>query len=179
MPVLIIYNLCIIIGPLFNVVFIIMKPDDRALARRQIDKRLAPLRDSDALTRPPRGWIKSIRESLGMTTAQLGRRLGVSQPRVTAVEKGELEGSLTLDSLAKAAHALDCRLVYALVPREPLSETILKRAKRKARSKLASTGHSMALEAQSVEPEAEAEHLQRLTHRLLDKAGSDLWDEDE
>ena len=156
-----------------------MSPDDRALARRQLDKRLAPLRDSEALTRPPRGWIKAIREALGMTTAQLAGRLGVSQPRITAMEKGEIQGSLTIESLEKAAHALDCRLVYALIPREPLSDTIHKRAARKARSKLASTGHSMALEAQSVDRETEAEQLERLTRRLLDKAGSELWDEDE
>lgn len=156
-----------------------MGPNDRALARRQLDKRLAPLRGSEALTRPPRGWIKSIREALGMTTAQLARRLGVSQPRVTAMEKGEIRGSLTMESLEKAAQALDCRLVYAFIPREPLSDTIQRRAESKARSKLASTGHSMALEAQSVDRETEAEQLERLTRQLLDKAGSELWDEDE
>lgn len=129
--------------------------------------------------RPPRGWIKAIREALGMTTAQLARRLNVSQPRVTAMEKGEIQRSLTLDSLEKAAHALDCRVVCALVPREPLSDTIRKRAERKARSKLASTGHTMALEAQSVDSKTEAEQLERLTRQLLDKAGSELWEEDE
>lgn len=156
-----------------------MDPKNRALARRQLDKRLAALRDSEALTRPPRGWIKSIREALGMTSAQLARRLGVSQPRVTAMERGEVQGTLTLDSLEKAALALDCRLVYALVPREPLGDTIRKRAKLKARSKLASTDHTMALEAQSVDEETEAEQLERLTRRLLEKAGSELWDEGE
>ena len=156
-----------------------MNPADRALARRQLDKRLAPLRNSEALTRPPRGWIKSIREALGMTAAQLARRLGVSQPRVTAMEKGEVQGTLTLDNLEKAAHALDCRLEYVLIPRDPLSDTIRKRAERKARAILATTGHSMVLEAQSVDGEAEAEQLERLTRRLLDKTGSALWDEDE
>lgn len=156
-----------------------MKPDQRALARRQLDKRLGPLRDSDALTRPPRGWIKSIREALGMTASQLARRLGVSQPRVTALEKGEIQGSLTLDSLEKAAQALDCRLVYALIPREPLVDTIAKRAHLKARRKLVLAGHSMALEAQSVDPDTESEQLERLTRQLLEKGGSGLWEEDE
>lgn len=156
-----------------------MDSRNRALARRQLDKRLAPLRDSEALTRPPRGWIKSIREALGMTSAQLARRLGVSQPRVTTMEQSEIKGTLTLDSLEKAAQALDCRLVYALVPRQPLGETIQKRARRKARSKMASTDHTMALEDQSLDQEAEAEQLERLIRRLLDKASSELWDEDE
>lgn len=156
-----------------------MRSQDRALARRHLDKRLQELRSQEAGERPPRGWIKAIREALGMTTAQLARRLGVSQPRISAMEKGEAQGSLTLESLEKAAHALDCRLVYALVPREPLSEAVRRRAAEKARRKLASTSHSMALEAQSVDGETEAEQLERLTQRLLDRAGAELWDEDE
>ena len=44
-----------------------------------------------------------------MTARQLGQRLGVSQPRVTAIEKAEAEGALTLQSLEKAANALNAR----------------------------------------------------------------------
>lgn len=156
-----------------------MRSEDRALARRQLDKRLAELRELEAFSRPPRGWIKAIREALGMTTAQLARRLGVSQPRVTALEKGEIQGSLTLESLEKAAHALDCRLVYALVPRKPLVDTVREQAQRKARNKLASTSHSMVLEAQAVDRETEAEQVDRLAQQLEAKAGAALWDDDE
>lgn len=156
-----------------------MRAEDRALARRQLDKRLNGLRSAESFARPPRGWIKAIREALGMTTAQLARRLGVSQPRVTAMEKGEIHGSLTLESLEKAAHALDCRLVYALIPRDPLTETVRRRAEARARDKLASTSHSMALEAQSVDRETEAEQVERLARRLEEKAGPALWDDDE
>ncbi len=150
---------------------------DRALARRQLDKKLAALRGHEAFARPRRGWIKSIREALGMTAKQLGQRLGVSQPRVTAIEKAEAEGALTLESLEKAANALDCQLVYALVPREPLNVTLRKRAERKARAMMAATGHSMALEAQAIDKEAEAEQFEELVRRLLDKAGSEMWDD--
>lgn len=156
-----------------------MRSQDRALARKHLDKRLQQLPSLESFDRPPRGWIKAIREALGMTTAQMARHLGVSQPRISAMEKGEVRGALTLESLEKAAHALDCRLVYALVPREPLSETVKRRAEEKARRELASTSHSMALEAQSVDSEAEAEQLERLTQRLLDKAGPELWEEDQ
>ena len=155
-----------------------MRAEDRALARRQLDKRLAELRELAAFSRPPRGWVKAIREALGMTTAQLARRLGVSQPRVTAMEKGEIQGSLTLESLEKAAHAMDCRLVYALVPREPLADAVRKQAVRKARNKLASTSHSMVLEAQAVDQEFEAEQIERLAYRLQERAGAALWDDE-
>ncbi|MBS0312545.1 MAG: helix-turn-helix domain-containing protein, partial [Proteobacteria bacterium] len=66
-----------------------MCPSDRASARRQLDKRLSQLGNIEALTRPPRGWVKAIREALGMTSAQLAKRMGVSQPRVFTLEQAE------------------------------------------------------------------------------------------
>jgi len=155
-----------------------MRTEDRAAARRQLDKRLNLLRNSEALTRPSRGWIKAIREALGMTTGQLAKRIGVSQPRAVAIENAEMKGSITLDSLERAAHALDCRLVYALVPRRPLEELVRERAERLACKRLESTRHSMALEAQNVDATDEQEQLKRTIRRLLDKAGSELWAED-
>ncbi len=101
-----------------------------AVARRQLDKRLNLLRNMKGLARPSRGWIKAIREALGMTTAQLAKRIGVSQPRAVAIEKAEAESAITLNSLERAARALDCRLVYALVPRDPLEELVSARAQR-------------------------------------------------
>jgi len=148
-----------------------MRYSDRAIARRQLDKRLNPLRDSNKFTRPPRGWIKAIREALGMTTAQLAQRIGVSQPRV----KAEKNASITLDSLERAARALDCRVVYALVPRKPLDDMVAERAHIVARKRLQSTRHSMALEAQSVDRSDEEEHLKRLREQLIRKSGSELW----
>ncbi|WP_026301135.1 MULTISPECIES: mobile mystery protein A [unclassified Thioalkalivibrio] len=155
-----------------------MRAEDRATARRKLDQRLGALGNAQAQT-PPRGWIKAIREALGMTTAQLAARLGVSQPRVVAIEKAEAKKAITLDSLERAAQALDCRLVYTLVPRKPLEELAEDRAKAEARKRLQSTSHSMALEAQSVTGADEEEQLKRLTKRLLEKAGSDLWEDDE
>lgn len=155
-----------------------MRSEDRATARRQLDKRLNILKNPDTLSRPPRGWIKAIREALGMTTAQLARRLGVSQPRTVAIEKAEISGSITLDTLERAAHALDCRLVYALVPRKPLADLVEDRARVLAKQRLETTRHSMALEAQNVDKADEDEQLKRLARKLVEKAGSELWEED-
>jgi len=155
-----------------------MRYEDRASARRQLDKRLNIQSISDAFVRPPRGWIKAIREALGMTTAQLARRIGVSQPRVIAIEKAEKQGSITLDSLERAARALDCQVVYALIPKKPLNELVKERAQIVAEKRLQSTRHSMALEAQSVSKSDEKEQLRRLGERLIKKAGSGLWDDE-
>ena len=155
-----------------------MRQSDRATARRQLDKRLNSIRYSNVFTRPPRGWIKAIRESLGMTTSQLARRIGVSQPRVIAIEKAEKNASITLDSLERAARAMDCRVVYALIPRKPLDDLVAERAHAVAEKRLQSTRHSMALEAQNVDRSDEEEHLKRLSEQLIRKAGSELWKED-
>lgn len=155
-----------------------MRPQERASARKQLDNRLNSWRNIDALARPPRGWIKAIREALGMTTAQLGQRIGVSQPRAVAIEKAEVSGAISLGSLERAAQALDCQLVYAFVPREPLERLAHERAGLLAKRRLASTKHSMALEAQSVDPADEEEQLRELTKRLLEKSGSALWEDE-
>lgn len=153
-----------------------MRSQDRKTARRQLDKRLNILSYSDSLLSPSRGWIKAIREALGMTTAQLAQRIGVSQPRVVAIEKAEKNKSITLGSLERAARALDCRVVYALVPRKPLNDLVEERARAIAKQRLQSTQHSMALEAQSVDKSDEEEQLKHLSEGLIKKAGSKLWE---
>jgi predicted DNA-binding mobile mystery protein A len=152
-----------------------MRAQDRTSARRQLDKRLRSL-DPATLARPPRGWVKAIREALGMTAKQLGARLGVSQVRALALEKAEASGSVTLASLERAAHALDCQLVYVLVPRKPLEDLVEDRASELARRRLQSTRHTMALEDQSVDTGDDDDQLKRLTRELIHKAGSALWD---
>jgi predicted DNA-binding mobile mystery protein A len=155
-----------------------MRAKDRARARRQLDKRLNVLVNPDALARPPRGWVKAIREALGMTADQLGRRMAVTKQRALELEESEARGAVTLESLERAAHALDCRLVYALVPRMPLDDIVQERATRLARKQLRATGHNMALEDQAVDPADEEEQLRRLSQDLIDKSGSVLWEDE-
>lgn len=154
-----------------------MRPKERLAARRQLDKRLNLLQDTESLAPPPRGWIRAIRDALGMTTAQLGKRVSVSQPRIIEMEKAEAKGTITLDSLERAARALNCRLVYAFVPNKPLEEIVAERARLHAEKRLAATRHSMALEAQDVEPGDEHEQLQRLIRQLVEQPGSSLWED--
>ena len=155
-----------------------MKAAQRASARKQIDKRLNALRNADGLSTPPRGWIKAIREALGMTSTQLGRRLGVRQPTVLGYEKAEASKSITLESLERAASALDCRLVYVLVPRQSLESLVEERAREVAGKRMQSVSHSMALEGQRVEARDEREQLDQLASELIDQPGSALWDDE-
>lgn len=151
-----------------------MRAQDRVTARRQLDKRLNALRNSD-FARPPRGWIKANRDALGMTTKQLAKRIGVVQSRAVDIEKAEVTGSITLDSLVRAARALDCELVYALVPRKPLQEMVTERAHALAMNSVKAARHSMALEDQSVGEEDEREQVKKLAKQLAEKSSSKLW----
>jgi predicted DNA-binding mobile mystery protein A len=153
-----------------------MRAQERASARKQLDKRLNILKNVDILARPSHGWIKAIRESFGMTTTQLGKRLSISQPGVISIEKAEASKSITLESLERVAQALDCRLVYALVPRKPLQRLVEDRANELAKKHLRATSHSMALEDQRVDEANEQAHLKKLVQTLLDQSGSALWE---
>src|ERR1700734_4038782 len=119
-------------------------------AIRHLDKRFAALRPLANSARPPKGWLRALRDALGMTTAQFGRRLGVSQPRIIELEQSEASGGVTLNTLQRAAEALGCRLVYALVPERPLADTVREQAESVAGRQLAAVEHNMRLEDQAV-----------------------------
>jgi predicted DNA-binding mobile mystery protein A len=146
------------------------------LAADQIDRRFEDIRPlMTQLARPQRGWIKAIREGLGMTSAQLATRMGIRQPSVAELEKSEAEKRVTLASLERVAEALDCRLVYMLVPNQPLSERLTKRADEMAEEQLAAVNQTMKLEKQSVANVRQREILKsRIIQALLDKP-SRLW----
>lgn len=152
-----------------------MRSQERLTARRQLDKRLAALQRA-SFARPPRGWIKAIREALGMTTAQLAQRIGVGQSRAFDIEKAEVSGSLTLGSLERAAHALDCELVYALVPRKPLEEMVTQQATALAMDSVKAARHTMSLENQGVGEEDERAQVMQLAKQIAEKSGSRIWE---
>ncbi len=104
------------------------------------------------MTRPPKGWVRALRDALGMTAVQLAERLGAVQSRITALEQAETNDAITLRSLRQAAEALDCTLVYALVPKRPIEDLLRDRATEVADEQLARTHHSMRLEDQALDP---------------------------
>jgi predicted DNA-binding mobile mystery protein A len=119
----------------------------------------------------------AIRNALGMTTAQLVRRVGVSQPRIVELEKSEVSGSVTLRSLQRAAEALNCRFVYALVPEKPLAEAVRDRADRLAAHQLAAVEHTMRLENQTVKNKTAHDDLHQTFVDELMRRPARLWDE--
>lgn len=147
-------------------------------AIRHLDSRFATLRPLLKAQRPPKGWLRAVRDALGMTTKQFARRLGVSQPRIVELEQSEAGGTVTLNTLQRAAEALGCRLVYALVPEKPLADTVRERAELLARQRQAAVEHTMRLEDQGVKDKRAARALhEQIIEDLLQRPAR-LWDEE-
>lgn len=147
------------------------------LARKNLEKRLGFLRDTD-LTSPRGGWIRAVRDALGMSSRQLAGRLGVSQSRITPLERAEAQGAATLKTLKEAAEALDCTFVYAFVPNKPLDQIVEDRARSKAHDQIGTVSHGMLLENQSMTKEQTREELDRMTRDILAEPVSRLWDDE-
>lgn len=147
-------------------------------AIRHLDKRFSSLRPVAKVQRPPKGWIRAIRDALGMTTTQFARRLGVSQPRIVELEKSEQGGNVTLNTLQRAAEALGCRLVYVLVPERPLAEVVRDRAELIAERQSKAVEHTMRLEDQAVRDKRAARALREQAIDDLLKRPARLWDEE-
>lgn len=152
-----------------------MKTRFRKLARRQMEKKTEKLRPLTALSHPSKGWIKAMREALGMTVAQLGKRINTSQPRVSRMEKDEIRGAVTLQSMHRVAEAMDCRFVYAFVPRQKISALLSQRAMRIASNRIAEVSQTMSLEGQTISQAEAKRQIQEEAHRILEKDPKSLW----
>lgn len=145
-------------------------------ARRALDRRGAELRKLQAAgARPAGGWARAIRQALGMSVTDLADRMNVAPSTVHRLEVSEQSERIQLDSLRRVADALDCDLVYALVPRRPLQEMVDEQAHELAKRELAALGHTMDLEAQGLGSERLKERVDELAEQL--KARPGLWQE--
>jgi predicted DNA-binding mobile mystery protein A len=154
-----------------------MKTGFSELKLRQLDAALTRWRSADLPPRPPSGWIKAVRESLGMAATHLAHRLGVNTSTVTRLETSEADDTITLATLRRAAEALGCELQYALVPKQSLAAMLESRATALARRQMASVSHTMALEAQATAPEAVDVQTRALAESLLKGSRRALWRE--
>lgn len=146
-------------------------------ARRRLDDRYELVRSLGDLRRPNKGWIRAIRDALGMSGTELAARMGVSQQVVSEIERSERLATARLETLSRAAEAMDCELVYALVPRTTLEATVLAQARRKAERHLAHVVHHGRLEAQEVSEDELAAQVEELASWFADRRG--LWIEDQ
>jgi predicted DNA-binding mobile mystery protein A len=143
-------------------------------SRQNLEARFADMRPLTRFAPPVRGWIKAIREALGMSSAQLAKRLKIKQPTVAAMEQSELKGTIQLATLRRLAEAMNCTLVYALVPNDSLETIVREQARKVAKRRLQSVEHSMLLEDQSVPATDFDARIDALARDMNPRA---LWDD--
>lgn len=138
----------------------------------QISRRIESIRAVKDKASVREGWIKYMRQALGLTLSELGKLTSLSTATVAQAEKRELEGQVSLSTLKKMAEAMDCELVYAFVPKKELKTMIHDKAYEKARKALNIADLHMKLEDQKVVGD-ENERIERLAKKFIEKG--DIW----
>jgi predicted DNA-binding mobile mystery protein A len=128
-------------------------------------------------SRPPEGWLRTMRKALGLSGAQLARKMRVTRNRIALAEKAELRGAATLKSMQAIAEAMSCRFVYAIVPNEPVPDLIMAQARKKAAALVRQAGVHMALENQTLSEAQMDREIERLAQEIAREMPRDLWDD--
>ncbi|WP_375326508.1 mobile mystery protein A [Candidatus Tisiphia endosymbiont of Nemotelus uliginosus] len=144
----------------------------RKLTCKQLMHQLSPLQN---VVIPSNGWLKTIRTVIGMTSAQLAHRCGVSKQRILRIENDEILMKTTLATLEKVASQLGCKLIYAIVPEKNLLNIIEEQAERKAIGRLKEISHSMILEDQKVTDEKQQEQIEIIKEELIKNNIKTIW----
>jgi len=148
-----------------------MRTRFQTLRRKQFDRSSDAMRNVQTLVRPAKGWIRAVREAAGISASELARKIGTSRQLPLQLEKAEAEDRITLKSLRTIAEALDCELVYALVPKAGSMQALVEnRARAEAREALLRVEHSMAIEDQAAGSIDDA--IEEEARRILDEGGS-------
>jgi predicted DNA-binding mobile mystery protein A len=150
--------------------------DLQRLRAKQLDGALAAAAACRGVQRPRRGWLRAIREALGVTTRQMAQRLGIGQTAYVKAEANEATEAISLKQLRRIAAALDCELVYAIVPRRSLIDTVEERATQLARKRVSRVAHTMALEDQGTPSETTEAQVSAAKTELLSGRWSRLWE---
>lgn len=151
-------------------------PLHRRYSRQLIDSRRSAFADVAPLfDRPATGWVGTIRQALGMTRRDLAKRLNVAESSVARLEASECAGTIQLDTLQRAAEALDCELHYVLVPRRSLEDMVTDQARKRAAALIDRAAHTMLLEDQKPNTTSLEKLLSDMTTDRIDKSG--LWNE--
>lgn len=125
---------------------------------------------------PPEGWLRTVRNALGMSGAEVAKKMHVTRARVTQAEHAELSGGITLKSMQATAEAMGCRFVYAIVPASGrIEDVITAQARKKAAAIVSTASQHMALENQVLPDDKIAQEVERLTLELAEEMPSDFW----
>ncbi len=153
--------------------------NSRRLAVGRLDEYFQTLKADTGSSRqaPPRGWIRAMREALGMSAVQLAKRLGVSRGALYKLEEREASRSIALKQLDRAANAMDCDVFYAFVSRDTVEQSIRNQSRKKAEMQLYKANVSMGLEAEGVKDKRFTTAVSSSSSYTAARTDRYLWDD--
>jgi predicted DNA-binding mobile mystery protein A len=154
-----------------------MRGKQKKLAREQLDKTMKSFESLKAMSAPKKGWIRAIRDTLGMTGEQLAKRLDVNQQRVARIEQDETLGKVTLNTMQNIAEAMNCVFVYGVVGRDSLEQIVRRQAEIVAKKRMARSNQMMRLEKQELSEAEKVKAMQNLIDEIVETMPKSLWDE--
>jgi predicted DNA-binding mobile mystery protein A len=147
------------------------------LIREQLDSRILLLRKAGNQIVPGQGWVYSIRQALGMSMRQLGKRMGITAQSIKEIEERELNGTVSIKVLRQVGKALNMRLVYGFIPENgSLESKIEERVYEIAREIVTRTSVSMKLEDQENNPSRIKKAITEKANELKTEMPRYLWD---
>ena len=153
-----------------------MKAQFRRIILRSLNEALAPFKQTLLAESPKGGWLRSIRQAAGMPARYPAHKLGLTTQGYEKLEKNEAAGAITMKALRKAAEAINCKLVYALVPvAGSLEAMIHEQATKQARQAVGPVAHTMLLESQT--SGVSNDRIAELAKQLSDTPKATLWRE--
>jgi predicted DNA-binding mobile mystery protein A len=153
-----------------------MKYVSRLEKIKRLDDKLELLKPIKNVHRPIKGWIRAIRTTLGMTTAQMAIKIGVSQPRIVHIEQSEPLGEIKISTMHKVADGLEMDFFYGFIPKKSLEYVVKERATQIAKERMKKVGHTMALESQGISAKKKEEMLKKIVADLLHDIPKKFWE---
>jgi predicted DNA-binding mobile mystery protein A len=147
----------------------------KAIVRQQYQRIVDGAVSHATLQPPSEGWLRTVRKALGMSGAQLAKKMDVTRARVAQAEQAELDGGVTLKSMQAMAEAMGCRFVYAIVPPKRIEDIIMAQARKKATALVGTASKHMALESQTLPDDKIAKEVERLTQEIAREMPPDFW----
>ena len=144
---------------------------------QQLNEKILQLAGMQHVIVPPIGWIKAIRNGIGMSMEQLGKKLSITKQGVMDIEKREKEGAITIKSMQEIAKAMDTKFVYGFVPNAgSLEKMIETRALEIAKTIVQRTSTTMKLEDQVNSKERIEKAIKERATEIINKTPKILWD---
>ena len=149
----------------------------KSLQIQQLNTKMLAYASLQKVAPPPTGWIKAIRNAIGMSMLQLGNRLSITKQSVQDIERREKDGSITIKALREAARALDMQLIYGFVPNDGSLELLIERkAKELATQIVMRTNNTMKLEDQENTKQRIEKAIHERTTIIKTEMPKTLWD---